>query len=245
MMYLWIVTAAVVGAVGAWLVLDEFGQREMKKLRQENEQLRKQVQHIKQAPVKFVETDMKVKTISCEVYFPIEDLDNPKKATKYIEGIIQRRLGENALNFCDIETGVEPVMHRLIVRARLRVVPSEKNCDLYGELVRNAAEHFRSTVIGPEQFAAGNPGALNFIMEAYALNALHAENGFMKMLSIGVTGDKLYMLWNDCCDRDTALAVAAMNVFAEDEILRHINYEGGRGIPFAEEEKEKLEYGKV
>lgn len=244
MMYVWIVIAAVVGAVGAWVLLDELGQREMKKLRQENEQLRKQLQHIKPAPVKFVETDMKVKTISCEVYFPIEDLDNPKKATKYIEGIIQRRLGENALNFCDIETGMEPFMHQLIVRARLRVVPSEKNCDLYGELVRNAAERFRSTVIGPEQFVAGNAGAMNFVMEAYALNAQHAEEGFLKMLSTGVVGDKLYMLWNDCCDRDTALAMAVMNVCAEDEILRHINYEQGRGIPFTEEEKEKLEYGK-
>ena len=28
----------------------------------------------------------------------------------------------------------------------------------------------------------------------------------------------------------------------EEEILRHINYEQGRGIPFTDEEKEKLRY---
>ena len=65
------------------------------------------------------------------------------------------------------------------------------------------------------------------------------------MISIGVVGDKLYMLWNDCCDRDTALAVAVMNNLTEGEILRHINYEQGRGTPFTEEEKEKLEYGNI
>ena len=92
---------------------------------------------------------------------------------------------------------------------------------------------------------AGNPGALNFVMEAYALNARRAEEGFLKMLAINVVGDKLYMLWNDCCDRDTILAVAVMNVLPEGEILRHINYERGRGIPFTDEEKEKLEYGNI
>lgn len=245
MMYLWIVIAAVVGAVGAWFFLDEFGQREMKKLRQENEQLRKQVQSWKQQPVKYVERNVKMQNIQCETYFPMEDLDDPKKAAEYIEENIRRRLSECVLKFCNIETRLEPVMNQLIVRAMLRVVLPENKCNLYEELARKAVEYSRSTVIGPEQFAAGNPGAAQFVAEAYLKNALRAEEGFLKMISIGVVGAKLYMLWNDCCDRDTALAVAVMNNLTEGEILRHINYEQGRGIPFTAEEREKLEYGNI
>lgn len=193
-------------------------------------------------PIKLEERELKVKKIGCEMYMAMEDLDDPKQAADYIEKTIGSRFGRTIVHFCDIDMRIEPVMMNLIVRARLRVALPEKNCDIYEELMRKAAEYRRSTAIGPEQFAAGNLGALNFVMDAYALNALHAEEGFMKMLSIGVTGDKLYMLWNDCCDRDTILAVAAMNNLSESEILWHINYEGGRGIPFTEEEKEKLRY---
>ena len=245
MMYLWIVIAAVVGAVGAWFFLDEFGQREMKKLRQENEQLRKQVQSQKLAPINFTETKATVQSVHCDTYVPMEDLDDPKKVAESLERSTARGIAQTILQFCNIQTVVEPAMNQLIVRTRLRVVLPDKPCNIYEELMRKAAEYRRSTAIGPEQFAAGNLGALNFVMEAYALNALHAEEGFMKIFSIGVTGEQLYMLWNDCCDRDTVLAMAVMNVLPEGEILRHINYEQGRGIPFTEEEKEKLEYGNI
>ena len=150
MMYLWTVIAAVVSAVGAWFFLDEFGQREMKKLRQENEQLRKQVQSWKQQPVKYVERNVKKQNIRCETYFPMEDLDDPKKAAEYIEKIIRRRLSECVLKFCNIETRLEPVMNQLIVCAMLQVVLPENKCDLYEALARKAAEYSRRTVIGPE-----------------------------------------------------------------------------------------------
>ena len=47
---------------------------------------------------------------------------------------------------------------------------------------------------------AGNPGALTFLMEAYKLNAGKAESAFQKMQNVGITGSRLYMIWNDCCD---------------------------------------------
>lgn len=242
MMYLWIVIAAVVGAVGAWFFLDKFGQRDMKKLRQENEQLRKKVQSQKLAPINFTETKATVQSVHCDTYVPMEDLDDPKKVAESLERSTARGIAQTILQFCNIQTVVEPAMNQLIVRTRLQVVLPDKPCNIYEELMHKAAEYRRSTAIGPEQFAAGNLGALNFAMEAYALNARRAEEGFLKMLAINVVGDKLYMLWNDCCDRDTALAVAVMNNLTEGEILRHINYEQGRGIPFTDEEKEKLRY---
>lgn len=242
MMYLWTVIAAVVSAVGAWFFLDEFGQREMKKLRQENEQLRKKVQSQKLAPINFTETKATVQSIHCDTYVPMEDLDDPKKVAESLERSTARGIAQTILQLCNIQTVVEPAMNQLIVRTRLRVVLPDKPCNIYEELMRKAAEYRRSTAIGPEQFAAGNLGALNFAMEAYALNARRAEEGFLKMLTIGVVGDKLYMLWHDCCECDTVLAMAVMNELPEEEILRHINYEQGRGIPFTDEEKEKLRY---
>lgn len=40
------------------------------------------------------------------------------------------------------------------------------------------------------------------------------------------------MLWNDCCDRNTAKAVDIMLAKSIEDIFAHLNYERGRGIPF-------------
>lgn len=47
-----------------------------------------------------------------------------------------------------------------------------------------------------------------------------------------IRGAKLYMLWNDCCDRNTD---KTMNIMLEnpiEDIVKHINFEGGRGIKY-------------
>lgn len=82
----------------------------------------------------------------------------------------------------------------------------------------------------------GNPGALSFVMQAYEANVFRAERAFQRMKDNGITGSRLYMLWNDCCDRDTGKALAVMAKMAVEEIVRHINYEGGRGLPIADGE---------
>lgn len=88
--------------------------------------------------------------------------------------------------------------------------------------------------------AKGNPGALTFIMEAYMKSdmykALKAERGFQRMQDHGITGKKLYMLWNDCCNRDTDWAVDIMENESIESIVWHINYERGRGIMFEKNE---------
>lgn len=79
----------------------------------------------------------------------------------------------------------------------------------------------------------GNPGALQFMMLAYRGNLMFlAERGFARMRDNDIAGDKLYMLWNDCCDRNTEQALRIMCENPIEDIIEHINYERGRGIPY-------------
>ena len=80
----------------------------------------------------------------------------------------------------------------------------------------------------------GNPGALGFVMDAYDRNFVKAEKAFQKMHDNRITGSKLYMLWNDCCNRNTEKAIEIMLDNPIEDIVRHINYENGRGIPYEE-----------
>lgn len=77
-----------------------------------------------------------------------------------------------------------------------------------------------------------NPGAISFFIEAMKENDLLAVQGFRRMVQNNIKEDKLYMLWNDCCDRNTKEAIYIMSKKPIDEIIEHINYENGRGIPF-------------
>ena len=80
--------------------------------------------------------------------------------------------------------------------------------------------------------AENNPGALTFLTQAYSYNPFMAENAFSRMEENGIKGAKLYMLWNDCCDRDTKKTVEIMINNDIKDIIKHINYESGRGIPY-------------
>lgn len=83
----------------------------------------------------------------------------------------------------------------------------------------------------------GNPGALTFMKEAYDFSPFQAEVGFQRMASNGITGSKLYMLWNDCCDRNTEFAIGIMRYKDIADIREHINYENGYGISYLNEEE--------
>lgn len=84
----------------------------------------------------------------------------------------------------------------------------------------------------PFDICEGNPGALQFLMQAYDIDPFRAERCFRRMRGNGISGSKLYMLWNDCCGRDTEKTMDIMEGRGIDEIKCHINYDGGRGIPF-------------
>ena len=84
------------------------------------------------------------------------------------------------------------------------------------------------------ELSDGNPGAMRFIVDAYRTSPVKADRVFRRMFYHGIVGAKLYMLWNDCCDCDTDLALAVADTNTVSELLRHINYEHGRGIPFVD-----------
>ena len=84
----------------------------------------------------------------------------------------------------------------------------------------------------------GNPGALTFLINAYDLDMIAAEKGFKRMEKAGITGSWLYMLWNDCCNRDTKKALEAMNKIDVEVIKDHVFRP--RGIPFDELEEQNM-----
>ena len=82
------------------------------------------------------------------------------------------------------------------------------------------------------QICENNPGALTFLKQAYNMNAGFAEIAFGIAQRNGIKGDKLYMLWNDCCNRDTAKALDVLIRNPIEDVIKHINYDNGRGIPY-------------
>lgn len=86
--------------------------------------------------------------------------------------------------------------------------------------------------------AEGNLGALQFVMECLKSGNNQLVFGLSRVVICGISGEKLYMLWNDCCGRDNAKTEKVMMEASMKEIHEHINYENGRGIPFDGEEWE-------
>lgn len=82
------------------------------------------------------------------------------------------------------------------------------------------------------EICEGNPGALSFLMLAFKIEPAKSEVAFYRMQANGICGDRLYMLWNDCCERDIEKTLKIMCDKPIKEIIEHINYEKGRGIPF-------------
>lgn len=91
------------------------------------------------------------------------------------------------------------------------------------------------------KLSEGNPGAMTCICGILkkAENNIDVVKYLLVFDSLEIYGAKLYMLWNDCCDRDFDKLFKIIDFLVEgrytkEKILEHINYEGGRGIPFEE-----------
>ncbi len=84
----------------------------------------------------------------------------------------------------------------------------------------------------------GNQGCFAFLMEAiFKVDGAKAERAVERMNLFGIRGSNLYILWNDCCNRQTAFTLNVMLYETLEEIRRHIFQDVGRGIPYTEEEK--------
>ena len=84
-----------------------------------------------------------------------------------------------------------------------------------------------------EKMSEGNPGAMAFCFEALKDPAdLHI---LLMCDTLGLYGPKLYMLWNDCCDRDIAKVRKVIKEWQSGRLSKeeiNKNLDGGHGRPF-------------
>lgn len=84
------------------------------------------------------------------------------------------------------------------------------------------------------EMSEGNPGALTCMMEMIDSNPM-AMLDILYFDSLGIYGSKIYMLWNDCCDRDMNKLNETLRYFREGDISEeeiHANLDKVRAEPF-------------
>ncbi len=75
----------------------------------------------------------------------------------------------------------------------------------------------------------GNIGAVAFITDV--LDKAMKENDEMAALALSraktfnIVGTKLYLLWNDCCGRDTDKAIRVLAENSKDDIMDHLTFD--------------------
>jgi hypothetical protein len=75
----------------------------------------------------------------------------------------------------------------------------------------------------------GNIGALAFISEV--LDKCIKEKDEMAALALtrakafDIVGTKLYLIWNDCCERDTDKAIRVLAENSKDDIMEHLTFD--------------------
>ena len=80
------------------------------------------------------------------------------------------------------------------------------------------------------ELTEGNIGAATFVNEGINKVPTFAIPAFTKMKNNNITGVKLYLFWNDCCNRDTNKAIKIILDNDIEDIKEHIKDE--RGIPY-------------
>jgi len=88
------------------------------------------------------------------------------------------------------------------------------------------------------KMSEGNPGALMACMELFKLGTPGVV-ALINLDDIGLYGEKLYMLWNDCCGRDAEKVVKVVKArnfgkLSDKDILDRVS--GGYGKPYTDEE---------
>lgn len=71
------------------------------------------------------------------------------------------------------------------------------------------------------KLAEGNPGALNTlfeIMNYYGGNPYRYLEKFLLIDAMKLYGSHLYMLWNDCCDRNTKKVLKVIEEYQKENI---------------------------
>jgi hypothetical protein len=88
-----------------------------------------------------------------------------------------------------------------------------------------------------KKITKGNPGCLMLILDLMNMQKNNDNSdeyaAFLgRMGALEIVGDKLYLFWNDCCNRNTKKAVKIGIENSKEDIEKHINYKLGVGIPY-------------
>ena len=67
-------------------------------------------------------------------------------------------------------------------------------------------------------YAGGNPGALTFLIELIKIKDNDFFVDFMTIDKMELYEDKLYMLWNDCCNRDMQKVISIFRLYRKGKI---------------------------
>lgn len=177
----------------------------------------------------------RIKDIRYRMEITAADCANtPEGMRKFAKRELAYRASKDLENLMEFSASVDPGRGVTIIEGRLKVIGPDPQLTIEKAIPDNKQKR-RSSMVSFD-ICGGNPGALQFLMDAYRIDMFKAEAAFQRMQDNNITGTKLYMLWNDCCGRDTKLAVQIAHAAPIDKIVEHINYEGGRGFPFTEEE---------
>ena len=93
-------------------------------------------------------------------------------------------------------------------------------------------DSFQEVII---KMSEGNPGCLAFLMELVKYREIKAMSDILLFDNMRVYGSKLYIFWNDCCDRNMEKASLVMDKLKKGEMEKQIflnHIDGVRGIPF-------------
>lgn len=227
----------ILGASIASIILGWIRNNEIRKLQYELAKAEAKAERYGSQPVFIHREEANVVRIRAQTIIHNEELaDDIAQAGKRAGAELRHEISKEILKLCEIKIAEDVHMCSRVIRADLKVIAPKAGVNLEDLF---AATHIKSkgqgTMVGFD-ICGGNPGALQFLMDAYRVDMFKAEAAFQRMQDNNITGTKLYMLWNDCCGRDTKLALQIAHTAPIDKIAEHINYEGGRGFPFTEEE---------
>lgn len=85
------------------------------------------------------------------------------------------------------------------------------------------------------KMSEGNPGCIAFLSDLLGTHHPMAVLFILRFDILGLYGSKLYMLWNDCCDRSAIKVIEVLEKnmageISDIEIVEHVS--GTYGTPF-------------
>lgn len=70
------------------------------------------------------------------------------------------------------------------------------------------------------KFIGGNMGALRTIKELQWADPTHYENHLATLEMMGLYADRLYMLWNDSCNRNIGKFIKVLNAYRKGIVTK-------------------------